>query len=819
MKTRWSLVIGALLLVFFCNGQNLEIRWSKQFVRLHNTAEIKGIKTDFIGNVIIAGTFRDSVVFATNSNQQVLSNGHDDIFICKYNSFGQLLWYKTVGGPNKEVFFSLDVDSAGSVYISAAVRSHVDVDPSPNRSVFPTGLNGNYRGYFQKLNSLGDVQWTHWQQRATNSPEQINIIADWSSGQCYLEGLGIASFISRNQIIHKGATGFNLSISAFPPGVDLYDIAVDHDTVYVTGKYSQATNFNLSIIPAVMAQPSSSVQDLFLAKYAPGFDLEWLQLMMAGTTDCKSEIELDDQGHLYNYGLFKNYLSIPANAPSFYSTNNYPSAYVHRIATNGQSQWVRTIENLEDFDIALDTDISGNPHISGVFGTTVDFDPDTSTSYSLSPIGKDIFLSQWNASGNMIWTQAFNGQGLKWNTSFHIDRKTLFLAGKFNRNVNVDSISPNHALQVNNPQYFDGFVARWQQCSIKNGVETITACDSIVWRDGLTYSNDDSTAQFYTLTSEGCDSIITLNLNIERSEHITDSILTCSSYLWRDGRTYEKDTIVESYTVSNATSCDSIFRLVLDINRITGLDSTESCAPFNFNGNSYHSGVVLVSDTFSLTNGCDSIHNRHVQIHSIEGHDSIEVCSPYTFNGITYYNGIVLNTDTFSLASGCDSIHERYTEVIAIDTNLRKLGIAVSSLQYGASYQWLDCLNNMSPIPGATSQQYFVTSNGSYAVAIDFKGCRDTSVCAVYGIVSVDEFENSIDLQIQPNPFDGQFQIIYDGTGNVDVEIYNPHGQLVFSRTLAKRENLISINGASGVYILKAKASNSPIAVIKLIKN
>tara|TARA_B100000767_G_scaffold275627_1_gene313830 strand:+ start:52 stop:1620 length:1569 start_codon:yes stop_codon:yes gene_type:complete len=61
----------------------------------------------------------------------------------------------------------------------------------------------------------------------------------------------------------------------------------------------------------------------------------------------------------------------------------------------------------------------------------------------------------------------------------------------------------------------------------------------------------------------------------------------------------------------------------------------------------------------------------------------------------------------------------------------------------GASYQWLDCNNNYSAIPGENSQSFSPSSNGSYAVQIYEVGgiCVDTSACYTISVVGISEYD------------------------------------------------------------------------------
>ena len=52
--------------------------------------------------------------------------------------------------------------------------------------------------------------------------------------------------------------------------------------------------------------------------------------------------------------------------------------------------------------------------------------------------------------------------------------------------------------------------------------DLITACDSLTWIDGITYTSSNTTASDTLQTIAGCDSIVTLDLTINNSASSVD---------------------------------------------------------------------------------------------------------------------------------------------------------------------------------------------------------------------------------------------------------------------------------------------------------
>ena len=151
-----------------------------------------------------------------------------------------------------------------------------------------------------------------------------------------------------------------------------------------------------------------------------------------------------------------------------------------------------------------------------------------STTSTMTVTACDSFTSP---SGNYIWTSS--------NT--YLD--TIPNAS------NCDSIITIN-LTVNNSSQF---------------TDVISACNPIAWIDGNTYSTSNNTATHTLLNATGCDSIVTLDFTLLQASSSTDLISSCSPITWIDGITYNQSTTSPVYTMSNSQGCDSVITLDLTI--------------------------------------------------------------------------------------------------------------------------------------------------------------------------------------------------------------------------------------------------------------
>jgi len=83
--------------------------------------------------------------------------------------------------------------------------------------------------------------------------------------------------------------------------------------------------------------------------------------------------------------------------------------------------------------------------------------------------------------------------------------------------------------------------------------------------DGITYTASNNTATYILANAIGCDSVVTLNLTINNSTTGIDVISACDSITWMDGNTYTSTNSTATYLLTSAMGCDSLVTLDLTI--------------------------------------------------------------------------------------------------------------------------------------------------------------------------------------------------------------------------------------------------------------
>ena len=217
--------------------------------------------------------------------------------------------------------------------------------------------------------------------------------------------------------------------------------------------------------------------------------------------------------------------------------------------------------------------------------------------------------------------------------------------------------------------------------------EVITACDSYTWMDGITYTISNNTATDTLVNSNGCDSVITLDLTILNSTTGTDVITACNAYTWIDGNTYTTNNNTATFTLTNAAGCDSVVTLNLTINNSnTGTDVINTCNNHTWiDGNTYTTNNNTATFTLTNTAGCDSVVTLDLTIiNDILNTEIIIACDSYTWtDGITYTASNTTATDTFPGVNGCDSI-------VTLDLTINNSTTSTDVITACDTYTWID---------------------------------------------------------------------------------------------------------------------------------
>ena len=233
----------------------------------------------------------------------------------------------------------------------------------------------------------------------------------------------------------------------------------------------------------------------------------------------------------------------------------------------------------------------------------------------------------------------------------------------------------------------------------------------------------------------------------------------------------------------------------------------------------------IYQDTLINLEGCDSIVTVDLTIFQpTEGIDVQAACNEYNWidgNIYTESNNTAIFTISGGTTNGCDSVIFLDLTINTVNTNTSLDGSTITCEAEGASYQWLDCDNNLNIIPGETNQNFTAYSSRNFAVEITANGCVDTSDCVAIILTSV--IQNSIadKFTISPNPTNGSFTIDFNRIrGRLTIRLFSAFGRLIEIYNVLNSDHIdIDIIQPSGLYFIEIEDLKGHKSVLKLINN
>uniref|UniRef100_UPI00404A4B7D SBBP repeat-containing protein n=1 Tax=Flavobacterium sp. TaxID=239 RepID=UPI00404A4B7D len=487
----------------------------------------KSIEVDNAGNSYITGDFYNSVDFDPGANSfNMTPFGSNDVFVCKYDPSGDLLWAKQLGGASTDKGISIDVDLIGNVIVGGEFNATCDFDPGAN-SFNMTSYGGNDI-FVTKLDGAGNFIWAKQIGGSNN---------EWN---------GFVDVDVLNNIIVTGE--FNNTIDLDPGGSSFNVISVGSSDVFIT-KLSSAGGF------------------------------VWGKQIGGSQIDAVRDITTDANNNVYLTGFFSGTSDFdPGMATSNLTSQWGYDQYVLKLDDLGSLSWVSQLGNMNNAEIsgyAIDTDASGNVYTTGQFSGTIDLDPGpgnaTFTSTSTNTMGGgDLFVSKLNASGAFSGANHMSGTDDGRGLSLSTFGNTLYVVGDFYGTLDFDpGVGVSNLTTV--PQ--TGFIEKLNTSTCVNTSSSlfIDACDTYVAPSGAVFNMTGIYTDIIP-NSLGCDSVITIALTMGSSNTGTDVITACNSYTWIDGNTYSSSTNSPTWTLLNSSGCDSVVTLNLTINQ--GLDVT-----------------------------------------------------------------------------------------------------------------------------------------------------------------------------------------------------------------------------------------------------
>lgn len=793
------------------------------------------IRVDDYGNAYYSGVVYDTVDADPGPGVfNLIANGSADFMVGKIAPNGTWLWAKQFGGPGSDFSFEMEFTPSGNVVLTGRFDGTADFDPGPGVTLL-TSAHGTQEDYFlMELDTAGNLVWVN-QIGAGGGALSVN-----ASGDIYVggnipdlvgtvdvdPGPGVAPVTAIDNgdmllikydslgnfkwVRHWGTAGSEFMTEAeVDPWGDIIAVGAIRDTI------------DLDPGPGVDLHSSAGNFDFFMIKLDSAGNYVWGESIGSSEWDTADDVEIDGQGNICVVGEYASTIdfdpgpgmNIKTSPPGGFSTRN---SFVAKYDPSGALIWVNTLgdtgfENV--VDISLDS--TGNLYIAGDYYYSADFDPGPAV-YNLIPVGqRDSYIWQLDPQGNLMGLSILEGSS-RFGGFIELDVTPggiIYSCGGYHETTDFDPGPGTHIL-IAQPGDQQSFVVKFDPCPPIFATDTVNACGSFTWRDGVSYPSSINTPQLYQPGAFACDTIFFLDLTVNAASASIDTAMACGSYTWIDGNTYTNSNSSATVTYTNAVGCDSVIHLDLTLfPEDTTIDRLDACDSLTWiDGNTYTANNNSAMMTLSASTGCDSVVMLDLTIHSPTATtDPQQACDSLTWiDGNTYFANNNTASVTLSTVFGCDSVVTLDLTLTPVNVQVVQAGSTLTAQASGATYQWLNCDSNYAMIPGATLASYTPTTNGNYAVQVDEGSCIDTSACYSVMITSRESIGQLAGVRLFPNPNNGQFYLQFEQLQQEGkVVVFDMLGRPVFTRQFERGKKVeVNTNLAAGVYRVQVQTAS-----------
>ncbi|MBL7931091.1 MAG: SBBP repeat-containing protein [Bacteroidia bacterium] len=383
------------------------------------------IDTDSKGNVVVCGVFEDTVDFAPGSGIAPLTspggfqgNGAGHIFVSKFDSLGNLIWVKKIGGPSYHIdVYGVSSDQANNIYVTGYFSGAIDLDPGAGSSYYNNNGSG-YCGFIVKLDPTGNYKWGG----ITGNPG-ISVI-----NHC------LETDVNGNIIYGGLFSSYNTGNLDLDPGGSVYSVQTPANTAY----FGYLTKLD-------------SMGNFIWARTFENFQ--------SGI----SEIATDFFGNIYSTGQF----TFPSQdfdpGPGTYTLTGHgqEDAFISKLNSNGNFIWAKVIGGPKtDYGWDVVVDRVGNSHLIGQFRDSIDLDPGPLVSSRISSGNTDSFVLKLDSAGNFIWGETYGGPNQDSPMTVDLDNRNNVLIAGFDLGLTDFNPGPSVFNLPNPIAYYNSYILK-----------------------------------------------------------------------------------------------------------------------------------------------------------------------------------------------------------------------------------------------------------------------------------------------------------------------------------------------------------------------
>lgn len=400
-------ILFRAVLIIFSTPLFCQIPTDYQWVKKAGGSQTEigtGITTDRDSNVLVTGYFKSTATFGADN---ITTNGQRDAFVVKYDAGANYKWVKKIGGIIDDMGNGIATDNSKNVYVAGRYSNNITIEGTVNLTnnggvdIFLVKYDS--LGNIVRGKGIGGDNADNAEDMVIDNNGDIIIVGSFQSTVDF-GGQSLTSTGGFDVFVAKYDTAFNL-LSVIKAGGTSGDecksIAIDtSNNIFITGYFSGTASFGSTNLT------STGNYDAFVVKYNSSGVTQWARKGNGPTIafDYGYGIAADRFGNCVVVGYYAG-TSVTFNSTTGSETvnsNGNWEMYAVKYNGSGDLKWLKSFGGSQ-FDYAYEVEIDYNGEIAftGGFGGTVNFGPSTLTSTNSAT--EDLFVLKMDTSGNVKW--------------------------------------------------------------------------------------------------------------------------------------------------------------------------------------------------------------------------------------------------------------------------------------------------------------------------------------------------------------------------------------------------------------------------------
>jgi hypothetical protein len=390
-------ILGALALPLSVGAQPFCHAWSDGFGDA-TYQYAYGLAADGSGNLIVTGWFAGTLDFG---GDPLVGAGSQDIYIAKFDAAGNHRWSKSFGDAGAQYGYDVKTDPWGNIVLLGYFSGVVDfgggaLTSAGGYDIFVAKFDANGTHLWSKRFGDASTQYAHCV--AIDGQGNVIITGHYYGSVDFGGGPHSSSALLDIYVAKFDAGGNYLWSQSFGGTGDQYGEAIVADAV---GSLALAGPFAGSVDFGGGPLNSAGTLDIYVARLKPSGLYLWSQRFGDASYQIANAIAIEGSNNIVVAGEFEGTVNFGGGPLSSAGNND---VFVAKFNSGGTHLWSRSFGDGNDQTaVAVTTDRSGNVAVAGDFKGTLDFGGGPLTGSG----AEDIFLAEFDANGNHIWSQRF----------------------------------------------------------------------------------------------------------------------------------------------------------------------------------------------------------------------------------------------------------------------------------------------------------------------------------------------------------------------------------------------------------------------------